>query len=128
MLRGEVTLPTAIFLRRQAGNRFPEGGRVERSEVSISEPARSRDFGEDKVGKGLERRRGSQGAEPPSWIDLAERRLGGGGQAFFCLPDGSPAGSAGSPVLQEDWGFRFSAIFRIFAVLVLHPRSNGTVY
>ena len=39
---------------------------VERSEVRTSGPTRSRDFGEDKVGKGLERRRGLQGAEPPS--------------------------------------------------------------
>ena len=31
---------------------------VERSEVRTSGPTRSRDFGEDKVGKGLERRRG----------------------------------------------------------------------
>ena len=39
---------------------------VERSEVRTSGPTRSRDFGEDKVGKGLERRKGLQGAEPPS--------------------------------------------------------------
>ena len=31
---------------------------VERSEVRTSGPTRSRDFGEDKVGQGLERRRG----------------------------------------------------------------------
>ena len=29
------------------------------------------------------------------------KRQGGGGQAFSCLHDGSPAGSAGSPSLQE---------------------------
>ena len=39
---------------------------------------------------------------PALWGGRRIRRQGGGGHAFFCLHDGSPAGSAGSPRLQED--------------------------
>jgi len=51
------------------------------------------------------RRRGPCGGcvcEPALWGGRRIRRQGGGGQAFSCLHDGSPAGSAGSPGLQED--------------------------
>ena len=50
------------------------------------------------------RRRGPCGwcvCEPALWGGRRIRRQGGGGQAFSCLHDGSPAGSAGSPGLQE---------------------------
>lgn len=39
---------------------------------------------------------------PALWGWRRIRRQGGGEQAFSCLHDGSPAGSAGSPGLQED--------------------------